>query len=201
MTRRDFLTTVAGAACITAFVPRSADAQDQQFIRALEAAAKDRPAKLTSSARIAPRDEPGTGLVIHGRLFAADGRTPVPGATVFAYHTDREGLYHRPGMESQPWRLRGWTQTDGEGRFEFETIRPGAYPSRNIPAHVHFNVFNGTERFHAGELQFDDDPIVTAADRSRSRERGQFGEVRPVRREGSVEHVDVALKLDPSQRF
>ena len=201
MTRRDFLTTVAGAACVTAFVPRITGAQDQQFIRALEAAAKERPAKLTSSARIAPPEEPGTGLIIHGRLFTADGRTPVPAAMMFAHHTDREGLYHRPGMESQPWRLRGWAQTDAEGGFEFQTIRPGAYPSRNIPAHVHFNIFTGSERFHGGELQFDDDPILSAADRSRSQKQGQFGQVRAVRREGSVEHVDVAIKLDPGQRF
>ena len=200
MTRRTFL-TAAGAICITPFVPTGGAAQDVEFIRALESAQRDRPADVGSRARIAPVEEPGTPLVMHGRLFAADERTPVAGAIVFAYHTDREGHYNRPGSAPHSWRLRGWSRTDAEGRFEFETIRPGAYPSRNIAAHVHFTVFNGSERFHAGELQFDDDPVLTAGQRSRSRDEGAFGEIRPVHRKGSVEHVEVSLKLSPSQRF
>lgn len=201
MTRRSFLTIVAGTVSITPFVTRRARAQDVEFIRALERAQQQRPPNVMSSARIAPASEAGTPLVIHGRLFAADRRTAVPGAIVFAYHTDREGLYDRPGTAPHSWRLRGWARTDAEGRFQFDTIRPGAYPGRNAPAHVHFSVFNGSERFHAGELQFDDDPIVTESQRSRSRDRGAFGEVRPVRREGNVEHVEVALLLDPAHRF
>jgi protocatechuate 3,4-dioxygenase beta subunit len=201
MTRRSFLTVAAGAICVTPFVTRRVAAQDVEFIRALERAQQDRPAALMSSARIAPTQESGTPLVIHGRLFAADERTPVPGAIVFAYHTDRTGLYDRPGTPAHSWRLRGWARTDPEGRFEFQTIRPGAYPSRNIPAHVHFTVFNGSERFHAGELQFEDDTVLRDSDRARSRERGAFGEIRPVRREGGAEHVEVALKMDPAQRF
>jgi protocatechuate 3,4-dioxygenase, beta subunit len=200
MTRRTFL-TAAGAVCITPFVPRRVAAQDVEFIRALERAQQDRPANVASRARIAPAEEPGTPLVIRGRLFAADQRTPLPGAIVFAYHTDREGHYNRPGSAAHSWRLRGWSRTDSDGRFEFETIRPGAYPSRNIAAHVHFTVFNGSERYHAGELQFEDDAILRDSDRARSRERGAFGEIRPVRREGQVEHVEVALKVDPAQRF
>ncbi len=41
-----------------------------------------------------------------------------------------------------------------DGRFTFETIRPGSYPNSNNPPHVHFTAFlaNG-ERYHAGELQ------------------------------------------------
>ena len=201
MTRRRFLTAVAGTICVTPFVTRRAAAQDVEFIRALERAQQSRPAALASRSRIAPAGEPGTPLVIHGRLFAADGRTPLGDAIVFAYHTDAEGHYDRPGTGAHSWRLRGWAQTDGDGRFQFETIRPGAYPSRNTPAHVHFTVFNGGERFHAGELQFDDDRLVTASHRSQSRDAGPFGEVRSVRREGSVEHVDIALRVDSRQRF
>ncbi|HEV3486437.1 MAG TPA: hypothetical protein VG106_13585 [Vicinamibacterales bacterium] len=201
MTRRVFLSLAAGALGVPPFVTRKVAAQDVEFIRALERAQQQRPASVASRARIAPANEAGTPLVIHGRLFAADRRTAVPGAIVFAYHTDREGLYDRPGTPPHSWRLRGWARTDAEGRFQFDTIRPGAYPGRNAPAHVHFTVFTDSERYHAGELQFDDDPIVTDSQRSRSRERGAFGEVRPVRREGPVEHVEVALLLDPAHRF
>jgi len=201
MTRRSFLTALAGTVSVTPFITPAVRAQDVEFIRALERAQQDRPEALTSTARIAAAGEPGTALVIHGQLFAADGRTPAPGAIVFAYHTDREGHYNRPGTPAHSWRLRGWARTDADGRFEFQTIRPGAYPSRNIPAHIHFNIFHGTERFHAGELQFDDDSILSARDRARSRAAGVFGWIRPVRHEGAVEHVEIALKLDHSQRF
>ena len=199
MTRRDLLIATTRAVCITPFITHRALAQDVEFIRAMERAQQGRPATLLSRARIASADEPGTPLVIHGRVFAADGRTPLPGAVIFAYHTDREGHYNRPGTPPHSWRLRGWARADDAGAFEFATIRPGAYPSRNIPAHVHFTIFHGSERFHAGELQFDDDPVLTPAQRSRSRGQGIFGEVQAVRREGNIEHVEIALKA--SERF
>ena len=177
-------------------------AQDTEFIRALERAQQARPASLAMSARIAPASEPGSPLVIHGRAFAADGRTPLAGAIVFAYHTDREGHYDRQGSPAHSWRLRGWAQTDANGAFEFSTIRPGAYPGTRIAQHVHFTLFTATsERYHAGELHFADDPFIGARERTESDGAGEFGSVRPVRREGDVQHVDVRLRLAPRQRF
>ena len=49
--------------------------EDREFIQALEAVQRSRPDQLSSKARIAPESEPGTPLVLHGRAFAADGRT------------------------------------------------------------------------------------------------------------------------------
>jgi protocatechuate 3,4-dioxygenase beta subunit len=176
-------------------------AQDIEFQRALDRSQALKPATLTSTARIAPTSEPGTPLVIHGRLFGADGRSPVRDATVFAYHTDRDGLYDKAGSPAHSWRLKGWAKTDADGRFEFSTIRPGSYPSGNNPAHVHFTVFMADARYHAGELQFDDDPLIRASDRAREGESGAFGSIRPVRREGPTEHVDLQLRLNPRNRF
>lgn len=176
-------------------------AQDVEFIRALERAQQSRPATLASTARIAPPAEPGAPLVIHGRALAADGKTPLANAVVFAYHTDREGLYDRPGT-THSWRLRGWARTGADGRFEFSTIRPGAYPSNRIAEHVHFTLFTPSgERYHAGELNFADDKFVTDAERAASEREGDFGGVRPVRREGAVQHVDFQIRLEPRQKF
>ena len=45
-------------------------------------------------------------------------------------------------------------RADGDGRFTFETIRPGSYPNSNNPPHVHFTAYlPDGESYHAGELQ------------------------------------------------
>jgi protocatechuate 3,4-dioxygenase beta subunit len=189
-------------AAVTLLVTTTVAAQDGEFTRAVERAQQSRPATLSSTSRIAPEGEPGSPLVIHGRAFAADRKTPLANAVVFAYHTDNEGLYDRPGTPSHSWRLRGWAKTDGVGRFEFHTIRPGAYPGGNVAEHVHFVLFTASgERYHAGELNFADDMRVSAAERARSEREGDFAAVRPVRREGQVQHVDFRLHLEPRQKF
>lgn len=191
---------LALVAVVLAALP--AAAQDVQFIRALEEAQRARPAQLSSTARIAPESEPGSPLVVHGRAFAEDGRTPLANAIVFAYHTDTAGLYDRPGTAANSWRLKGWAKTGADGRFEFRTIRPGAYPSRNIAAHIHVTLFapDGA-RYHGTELHFDNDPLVPAAEREETKRDAMFGPVRTVRRDGAVEHVDYNVRVEPSRKF
>jgi len=176
-------------------------AQDLEFQRALERAQRERPATLGRTGRIAPPGEPGDPLVIHGRVVAPDGRAPVGDAVVFAYHTDREGLYAPPGSPPHSWRLRGWARTDAQGRFEFQTIRPGSYPAGNQAAHVHFTVFTDGGSFHGGALEFDDDPLIGADDRARPNATGEFGTIREVRREGNTQLVDFNIRLNARQRF
>ena len=190
-------TLIAAMASFTAL----ASAQDLQYIAAVERAQQQRPPLLAAAARIAPLGEPGTSMKLRGRAVRPDG-SPAGDAIVFAYHTDRDGLYDQPAAGEHSWRLKGWARTDRDGRFTFETIRPGPYPNRRVPAHVHFTLFlPDGERFHAGEAKFDDDPLVSHAERANSQRAGEFGEVRPVRREGKVEHVELTLRIDPAQRF
>jgi protocatechuate 3,4-dioxygenase beta subunit len=189
------------AAILAAVSVPALAAQDTEYLRALERAQAQRPAVLSSTARIAAESEPGTPLTIRGKLFAEDGKTALADAIVFAYHTDRQGLYDKVGAPAHAWRIRGWAKTAADGAFEFRTIRPGRYPGDRIPAHVHFTVFTGSARYHAGELRFEDDDVVPAREREASRQEGSFGSVRPVRKEGNGEIVDVAIRLKPAERF
>ena len=133
-------------------------AQDVQYISAIERAQQQRPSTLTSTGRIAPTSEPGSPLIVRGQLLKADG-SPAAGAVVFAYQTDRGGLYDKPENGAHSWRLRGWVKSGPDGRFTFETIRPGSYPNSNNPPHVHFTAFLASgERYHAGELQLSMNP-------------------------------------------
>jgi protocatechuate 3,4-dioxygenase beta subunit len=193
MDRRVFLATLAAPAFITVLRPFVTLAQDREFIRALEAAQRDRPKTLTSSGRIAPTSEPGDPLVVHGRAVAEDGKTPVAGAVIFAYQTDRTGVYNRPEAGAHSWRLRGWVQTAPDGGFEFATIRPGAYPQNKIPQHIHLQIFlPDGRRYWADELQFADDPLLPAHDRSTACK---------VRSERGVQHVDFTFRLNPRNKF
>ena len=178
----------------------SLSAQDVQYIRAMEQAQQQRPATITSTARIAPDTEPGTPLVLHGRIVNADG-SPAANAIVFAYHTDRTGIYDRREAGPHSWRLRGWARAGQDGRFVFETIRPGSYPDSKNPAHVHFTAFLPSgERYHAGEVQFANDPLIAQSARDTGA-RDEFTAVRPVRREGNTEHVTFALRINPRDKF
>jgi protocatechuate 3,4-dioxygenase beta subunit len=124
----------------------------------------DAPANPPSSARIAAAQEPGTSIRINGTVLAADGKTPVPNAIVYGYHTDANGYYRGSGRggdagEDQP-RLRGWARTDASGHFSFLTIKPAPYPHRNVPAHVHVHVWGPNLPRQWFELEFEGDPMI-----------------------------------------
>jgi protocatechuate 3,4-dioxygenase beta subunit len=175
---------------------------DQEWLRMWEEAQKHRPATLTSAARIAPHGEPGTPLVIEGRVFGPDGSTPAPDVIVFAYHTDRDGIYSGPGKPGAPWRLQGWARTDSGGRFELRTIRPAPYPDRDVPAHVHVTLESPVlGRQWTPSLRFADDPLVSAGERARSAAASRFGHVCAVRSEDGVEHVEFLVKLKDTPDF
>jgi len=121
---------------------------------------------------IAGTDEPGQRLVVSGQVFRPDGTTPAAGVTLYVYQTDRGGLY---GPRGEPPRLRGWMTTDGAGRYEYRTIRPGAYPGREIAAHVHTQLWGGgIQRQWNRDLLFADDPLLRDRDRAASETAGRF---------------------------
>jgi protocatechuate 3,4-dioxygenase, beta subunit len=121
---------------------------------------------LPSRIQIAGRNEPGTRLILSGRVLGSDGR-PLAGVEVYAYHTGADGLYRRdrytPEWPSKPPRLEGTLRTAADGSYQIDTIKPGAYPSHNNPAHIHFKLRAPGYAEQGQTLWFEGDPLLTAA--------------------------------------
>lgn len=178
------------AVVVSLFVAASLCAQDGGWVRDWERAQRERPASIAEEGRIAPAGEPGTPMVVRGMIVEADGRTPVADVVVFAYQTDDAGVYNARGKSG--WRLRGWAKSGADGRFAFHTIRPGSYPGRRNPAHIHVTIEGpGLQRRWTEEVQFADDPL---ADRSRPG-------VLPVTTRNGVQYVDYLIRVEERGKF
>src|SRR3989475_5079246 len=114
------------------------------------------------------------GQVIHvmGRVLNPQGQ-PVQGASVEIWQANTHGRYTHPS-DTNPAPLdpnfEGFAvlTTDAEGRYQFKTIKPGAYPAgpdRMRPPHIHFEVTGQSNRlvtqlYFAGEPLNDTDPFL-----------------------------------------
>ena len=154
------------------------------------------PKVIAHASRIAPRGEPGEPMAIQGVVTETDGK-PAAGVVVYAYHTNREGIYPRTGsLHDQPHgRLRGWARTDSLGRYQFETIRPGAYPGGSVPQHIHMHIIEpGRCTYYIDDIKFTDDPLLGSLEPDPGA-RGGWGVVTPTRDASGVWQVrrDIVL--------
>jgi protocatechuate 3,4-dioxygenase beta subunit len=148
------------------------------------------PAKLNSRARIAPDSEPGEAMIVVGRVLNAKNQ-PQPGVIIYAYQTNSNGIYPESPTARNPetrrqGTLRAWVKTDSQGRYAFDTIRPGSYPSTDIPQHIHFHVIEpGCSTYYIDDIMFRDDPKLTPTQIRRiAKNRGGSGISTPVRKDG-----------------
>jgi protocatechuate 3,4-dioxygenase beta subunit len=116
----------------------------------------------------------GQVVEISGRVLTPDGK-PIAGATIEIWQANHQGRYAHPG-DSNPAPLdphfQGYAmlRTDGEGRYQLRTIKPGAYPASSgwtRPPHIHFDVRGKasrevTQMFFPGESLNDRDRLFLA---------------------------------------
>ncbi len=152
------------------------------------------PETLESTSRIGPKDQKGEALIVEGTVRNSEG-APVEGIIVYAYQTDAGGIY--PRSDTRHGRLRGWAKTDKDGNYRFDTIRPGSYPNRRDPQHIHMHVIEpGKGTYYIDDIFFDDDPFLTPeVRRQMSTGRGGPGLAIPNRDDKGVWHVrrDIVL--------
>lgn len=120
------------------------------------------PPNAPSAGRLTPVGEPGPPLSVSGVVVDQDGK-PVAGASLYAFQTDAEGYYGvKPASDNRNPRLKVLLRTDAQGRWAFETIRPGSYPSSRAPGHIHFEVQAQGFPTRIFEIVFEGDPFITA---------------------------------------
>ena len=129
----------------------------------------------------------GERIVVTGRVLDSTGR-PVPDTLVEIWQTNASGRYihlrdQHPAPLDPNFTGAGRCLTDSAGRYEFITVKPGAYPWRNHenawrPAHIHFSVFGTaftqrlvTQMYFPGDPLFAHDPIFNSIPDEKARDR------------------------------
>jgi len=160
------------------------------------------PKQMHWQTSIAAATEPGEPLEISGVIFKSDGKTPAPDVLLYVYHTDAKGDYSpAPGTTGNARRhghLRGWMKTNVRGEYKFTTTKPAPYPNGLIPAHIHPVVKEPDKNeYYLDAYHFDGDPLLTAAERARSENRGGSGIIRLSRAAGTwIGRRDLVLGLN-----
>jgi len=128
----------------------------------------------------------GERIIVTGRVRDETGHA-LRGALVEIWQANAAGRY-RHEVDRHPAPLdpnfsgAGRCLTDDEGRYQFVTVKPGAYPWGNHenawrPAHIHFSVFGRlltqrlvTQMYFPGDPLFAFDPIFHAVRDPKARE-------------------------------
>ena len=120
----------------------------------------------------------GERIVVSGRVLDGDGR-PMRGTLVEIWQANAAGRYlHKGDQHPAPldpnFSGAGRCVTDDDGRYEFITIKPGAYPWGNHPnawrpQHIHFSLLGQafaqrlvTQMYFPGDPLFAFDPIYNS---------------------------------------
>ncbi len=133
---------------------------------------------------ICSEKEPGEPLIVSGTIYAPDGRTALEGINLYVYQTDATGVYStKSGEDQRNTRIHGAMRSNGEGKYEFRTIKPGSYPGSSNPAHIHAYVSGpGYPEYWIDEFHFEDDRFISDEDKRKAAEKGSFSPILKVTR-------------------
>lgn len=153
------------------------------------------PEKLASTDISPAYKQNGQKILLTGTVYKADGKTPASDVILYYYQTDINGVYSINESEERNMPknklgqthgyIRGWLQTDRQGKYSIYTIKPGSYPSRDEPGHIHITVKEEKIEtpYYIDDFVFDDDQLLTTERRRKMENRGGSGVIRFVQKD------------------
>jgi protocatechuate 3,4-dioxygenase beta subunit len=120
--------------------------------------------------RVDGREALGERIIVAGRVTDEADR-PVAHTVIELWQANASGRYHHVrDAHDAPldpnFRGAGRVFTDGDGRYRFVSIKPGAYPWRNHPnawrpQHIHFSLFGASWGSRlVTQMYFPGDPLL-----------------------------------------
>lgn len=153
------------------------------------------PKKLTSKDTSPAFKQKEQKILLTGTVYQIDGKTPASNVILYYYQTNSKGIYATKDDEERNMPknklgqthgyIRGWLKTDEQGKYSIYTIKPGTYPSRGEPAHIHITVKekNMEEPYYIDDFVFDNDRLLTTQRRKKMENRGGSGVIRFVQKD------------------
>jgi len=177
--RREFLINTTIATLGTGFVGKSVVKKESSDLVACDKTTADYFGEgpfytdgppLIANNLLANETEPGERLIISGRVFNLECSEFIPDTIVDIWHADNDGAYDNVG-----YKLRGFTRTNAQGFYLFETILPGKYLNGNDfrPAHIHLKIIPPGFPTLTTQVYFEGDDKI-ANDRAASITTGEF---------------------------
>jgi catechol 1,2-dioxygenase len=90
-------------------------------------------------ASIIPPGAKGDVMNVHGTIFKADGKTPLPGTLLEVWQCDQDEHYDNTSDE---YLFRGAVKAGTDGNYAFKTLVPVPYKDGDVwrPAHIHLRI-------------------------------------------------------------
>lgn len=148
-------------------------------------------------------NDAGPKIELSGIVYERNGMTPAKDVVLYVYHTDRKGIYPVKGNE-EGWArrhgyIRGWLKTNKDGYYQIKTLRPAAYPERNMAEHIHIIVKEPDKsEYYVDEFLFADDPLLPKTLASKARGGNGVVNLTPPGKDGvrhGTRHIILGLNV------
>ena len=148
-------------------------------------------AKLKSIDTLADYKDDGQKMRISGTVYKPKGKEPAPNVILYVYHTNQKGIYenkfNKTNWEKRHGYITGWIKTNDKGEYSFFTLKPGTYPSRTEPAHIHLTVLEPNGKYYwLDSYFFDDDPLLKDKKTTSQSARGGNNGILHLNKEGDL---------------